>query len=413
MGFVYTINYTKNTFDMKKEVLFLFGSGISFETGMPSTRDILEKIQSKNFDDIHLEYNLTHQDENQHIYKEIIAYVYSKLNEVKSSLKLFVLDEEISYEDVYSTLIQILEYYRGLYNLSALPFLDEIWFKVKEISGSPENKIGDTVWNTIIFFNWAIREILLRTKDNLIPIKENIKGFGFLEQLQEEHNISDVYLFSLNHDLLIENYLGELIDTPFEKYAEDCNLKIYKKDFFDKSKKFHLYKLHGSVNWFASDKFPYLDRGNLFEYNASENYMEYYTEKMAPDGYHVMPKILTGAGIKEYYYQQGVYSDLIAKFRYKLNDTTALFVSGYGWKDSGINNMIIDWLMKDNNRKVIIFSKDISATNYKLDSSSIEKNMPPKLLWLYWDRFISKNRIILIDKWISESGVDVDILSNL
>ena len=390
---------------MKKEVLFLFGSGISFETGMPNTMDILEKIQNKDFDGIHF------QDEKLHIYKEIITYVYSKLNEAKRSLKLFVLDEEISYEDVYSTLIQILEYYRGFYNLSALPFLDEIWCKIKEISGSPENKIGDTVWNTIIFFNWAIREILLRTKDNLIPTKENIKGFGFFEQLQEEHNISDIYVFSLNHDLLIENYLGELIDTPFEKYAEDCNLKIYKKDFFDKSKKFHLYKLHGSVNWFASDKFPYLDRGNLFEYNASENYMEYYTEKMALDGYPVMPKILTGAGIKEYYYQQGVYSDLIAKFRYKLNDATVLFVSGYGWKDSGINNIIIDWLMKDNNRKVIIFSKDISATNYKSDSSI--KNMPPKLLWLYWDRFISENRITLMDKWISECDVGVDILSNL
>lgn len=174
MGFVYTINYTKNTFDMKKEVLFLFGSGISFETGMPNTRDILEKIQSKDFDGIHF------QDEKLHIYKEIITYVYSKLNEAKRSLKLFVLDEEISYEDVYSTLIQILEYYRGLYNLSALPFLDEIWCKIKEISGSPKDKIGDTGWNTIIFFNWAIREILLRTKDNLIPTKENIKGFGFL-----------------------------------------------------------------------------------------------------------------------------------------------------------------------------------------------------------------------------------------
>lgn len=398
---------------MKEEILFLFGSGISFDTGIPNTKDILEKIQSKNWEETRFSFQSTTQNKKQLIYQKIIAYVYLRLNELKKTLNLINVDEEIGYEDVYSTLIQILEYYRGLYNLAALPLLDEIWDKVKEISGYPENKIGDAVWETITFFNWAIRDILSQTKNNLSPTKTNIKGFDFFDRLERNNKIGDVIIFSLNHDLLIENYLGEILDTPFEKYNNDSVLKIYKKGLFDKSKKFHLYKLHGSVNWFVFDKFPSSIRGNLFECNAPENQVEYYIEKMCPDGYPIMPMILTGAGIKEYYYQQAIYCDLIEKFRYKLNDVKVLLVSGYGWKDSGINNMIIDWLMRDNNRKVIIFSKDISATGYKLNGSNGEKKLPPKLLWLYWDRFISENRIKLIDKWISQCDVDMDILPNL
>ena len=398
---------------MKRDALFLFGSGISFDTDMPGTKDILEKILHDNWDKKNFPFQSTTQNKKQLTYQKIITYVYLRLGELNKSLKLITLDEEISYENVYSTLIQILEYYRGLYNLAALPLLDEIWNKVKEISGYSENKIGDTVWETITFFNWALRDILLQTKNNLSPTKANIKGFDFFDRLERNNKIGDVIIFSLNHDLLIENYLGEILDTPFEKYNNYSSLKIYKKGLFDKSKKFHLYKLHGSVNWFVSDKFPSFIQGNLFECNAPDNQVEYYIEKMIPDGYPIMPMMLTGAGIKEYYYQQAIYSDLIEKFRYKLNDVKVLFVSGYGWKDSGINNMIIDWLMRDNNRKVIMFSKDISATDYKLNSSNGKKNLPPKLLWLYWDRFISENRIKLIDKWISQCDVDIDILPNL
>ena len=299
--------------------------------------------------------------------KEIIAFVFSRLKELKESLRLFRVDEEINYEDIYSTLIQILEYYNGLYNLAALPFLDEVWSKVQEISGYRENKIGDAIRETIIFFNWAIRDILLRTKNNLSPTKANIKGFDFFDRLERNNKISDVIIFSLNHDLLIENYLGESLGTPFEKYNDDCNLKIYKRGLYDKSKKFHLYKLHGSANWFVPD-----------------NYLSCVH----------------------------IYCDLIETFRNKLKDARTLFVSGYGWKDSGINNIIIDWLTIEKDRKIILFSEDISATNYKLDDNGGE-NLPPNLLWRYWDNFIREKRIKLISKWISKCDVDMDILPNL
>lgn len=397
---------------MKKEALFLFGSGISFETGMPNTKDILEKILHDNWGKNNFTFKSTTQKKDQLFYTEIIAFVFSRLKELKESLRLFRVDEEINYEDIYSTLIQILEYYNGLYNLAALPFLDEVWSKVQEISGYRENKIGDAIRETIIFFNWAIRDILLRTKNNLSLTKANIKGFDFFDRLERNNKISDVIIFSLNHDLLIENYLGESLGTPFEKYNDDCNLKIYKRGLYDKSKKFHLYKLHGSANWFVPDNYLSCVQKNLFECNATESYIEYCTEKMSPDGYPIMPMILTGSGIKEYYYQQSIYCDLIETFRNKLKDARTLFVSGYGWKDSGINNIIIDWLTIEKDRKIILFSEDISATNYKLDDNGGE-NLPPNLLWRYWDNFIREKRIKLISKWISKCDVDMDILPNL
>lgn len=402
----------KNAFNIKEEALFLFGSGISFETGMPNTKDILEKILHDNWEKNNFTFKSTTQKKEQLFYAEIIAFVFFRLKELKKSLRLFRVDEEISYEDIYSTLIQILEYYNGLYNLATLPFLDEIWSKVQEISGYHENKIGDAILETITFFNWAIRDILLRTKNNLSPTKANIKGFDFFDRLERNNKISDVIIFSLNHDLLIENYLGELLDTPFEKYNGDSNLKVYKRELFDKSKKFHLYKLHGSANWFVPDKYPSFFQKDLFECNATENNLGCYIPEMSSDGYPIMPMILTGLGIKEYYYQQAIYCDLIETFRNKLKDTKTLFVSGYGWKDSGINNIIIDWLTIDKDRKIILFSEDISATNYKLDYNCGEK-VPHNLLWRYWDNFIHEKRIKLISKWISKCDVDMDILPNL
>lgn len=136
---------------MKKEALFLFGSGISFETGMPNTKDILEKILHDNWGKNNFTFKSTTQKKEQIFYAKIIKFVLYRLKKLKKSLRLFRVDEEINYEDIYATLIQILEYYNGLYNLAALPFLDKIWSKVQEISGYPEDKIGDAIRETITF----------------------------------------------------------------------------------------------------------------------------------------------------------------------------------------------------------------------------------------------------------------------
>lgn len=348
------------------EVVFLFGSGISFPTGMFSSKEIEDCLVDGSWIDSNLQYKRS-KNTPRLKYQEIISLVRKELHQLKLRSKLLEI-KNINYEDIYSTIYQIFYYYDRYPNIVAQPFLESVYRKIILEICPNDRYPGNVLKDTLSFINSAIKDLLTFTKNGEYITKKIIKGFDFFDRMNECGEIKKVTIFSLNHDLLIERYLGDLLYIPIKPMGNDvkkCNI-----DNKHQSKKFILYKLHGSVDWDVN---------------------------MA-DIFHTEFGILTGSCVKENNYYKKVYSQLFDEFHQTLLNTNTIFISGYGWNDNGINGRIINWLESHEENRIVIFARDISPISY------IEtRKEPPSALWSNWDKWVEEKKIIVIEKWISES----------
>ena len=243
------------------------------------------------------------------------------------------------------------------------------------------------------------QDLLSMTKELKRIEKADIRGFDFFDKLESCKKIGTVTIFSLNHDLLIEKYLGGKLYTPFKKLKDRIREFVPNKKW--SNKKFSLYKLHGSINWYYATKSVSIDSNDTILEIDCEYLQCDINELCCHTGvysHYNLLGILTGSYIKENKYCTIPYKYLFDKFDKKLHETHTLFISGYGWKDDGINRRILDWMETSDKRRMVIFSREISSVDYK----RTEKD-PPAALHKNWDIWINEKRIILVEKWISES----------
>lgn len=243
----------------KKRIGFLFGAGVSIPAGMPSTLSITEKVLSG--DGI-----MRHSDEcfyfgeplfhHMGFPDECVPRIISFLDRIKSEIELYYLKYpykvEFNYEDYYYLASQIFDAEIGEYdNPAILPLIEKIRPDLEHLLIGKENEVRKK-WELYQLVDEAknyIKDIIWRML-NISPT--TLDYLGVLKDCYEDDDISSLYIFTLNHDVVLEKYFSANAieyDSGFTRKTD--NLMVWRPSFLDHARyKIRLLKLHGSVDWF-------------------------------------------------------------------------------------------------------------------------------------------------------------------
>lgn len=211
-------------------------------------------------------------------------------------------------------------------------------------------------------------------------------------------------VFTLNHDLLIENiskgnWLQEGVSDGFDDYRSryygdlvyhgekfNCRLEEYTGKY---DTAIRLYKLHGSLDYIlfkrplsdgltlVPDKFIKVPREiaitKIKRQRSSRIGYDY-------DQIEYHSDILTGTKTKQKFYGKFLYKKLFNRFKNELTHASKLIIIGYGGRDEGINRYLLSYY-DFNNKPTYIFdpgyltNKDLSSLGKKLNAVFFDKSI--------------------------------------
>ena len=196
--------------------------------------------------------------------------------------------------------------------------------------------------------------------------KASYNGFlQFVAKLKEEYLVN---IHTLNHDLLLESfnrseyfngdmsdgfddfgsrYYGRLHVPERDTYL--CRLERYTGRYYGKP--IRLYKLHGSLNYVMmhrDSRYGLVDDCEV-KFRYGMGLMDLFRERSKKNGYDndfysYHADFLTGTTSKmAYYHRSGFYKKMFRKFKNNLIRAKSLIVIGYGGKDEGINDYLLNY----------------------------------------------------------------------
>ena len=187
----------------------------------------------------------------------------------------------------------------------------------------------------------------------------------FISQLKEDYLVN---IHTLNHDLFLESfnrsgyingdisdgfddwgsrYYGKLVINGRDSYR--CRLERYSGRYYGAP--IRLYKLHGSLNYVMMHResgYGFVDDCEV-KIRYGMGLMDLEREKTKKNGYtndyfSYHADFLTGATSKvEYYHRSSFYKKMFHKFKKNLIHSKMLIVIGYGGKDEGINDYLLNY----------------------------------------------------------------------
>lgn len=223
----------------------------------------------------------------------------------------------------------------------------------------------------------------------------------FLGKIKENYVVN---IHTLNHDLFFDSfsrsgYVNGDMSDGFDDYGSRyygtlrvngrdpyrCRLERYTGRYYGKP--IRLYKLHGSLNYVMIHKdtgFGLVDDCEV-KFRYGMGLMDFERERSKKNGYDndylsYHADFLTGADTKPTYYRTRFYKKLFRKFKNNLRNAKALIVIGYGGKDEGINDYLLNYF--DYNNKPCYFidpgishnAQLLSLAN-KMNATKIEKGI--------------------------------------
>jgi hypothetical protein len=212
-----------------------------------------------------------------------------------------------------------------------------------------------------------------------------------------------VDVFTLNHDTLLEQeFSAATVDFTdgFELRTKTCSYWDT-QSFANPRHKVRLGKLHGSVDW------------HLYKPDPGNPTRQMVGKPQGPDFWHTCDfsgkiqwpiggdsVMLVGTFNKILDYTGGIFADLFCAFRSALCDTKHLVVSGYGFRDKGVNQSVIEWLRASSDRKLVMVHKDYLT--FKRDARIAVRNLFEH----------NSSQIIGTGTWFENASID-DISSRL
>lgn len=346
-----------------EKISFLLGSGISLSSKLPDVSTITNELLA--YSDIPKNITPLLQDRIKH-YKQFL----NMLSSYCTALNL-----NNTYEDLYfytQSIEKILDTGK-CGNFFVKHFIESIKYDLPTLIDKRTLKdqcdLNHALKDFIFQFNIYFRNIVankLRCADNLEDINRFIKML-----LKEEKFNFD--LFTLNHDLLLETSLKEqsiYYNTGFGK-----NNKFSIDNYKDTSSRFNIFKLHGSINWNRKR-------------NDKNKDCIFITDPANPADGHSDPttNFIMGTFNKYELYSYGIFYDLFHEFRIRLSKTNKLLVCGYGFRDEGVNSVLLEWMEKDLTNKLLIFHNN---------EDSLRSNSNVFTGW-EWDERIANKQIKIL-----------------
>jgi SIR2-like domain len=207
------------------------------------------------------------------------------------------------------------------------------------------------------------------------------------------------YIFTLNHDLLLEDllhyYNKEYSDGFTANHSplrgdDNENIEIFNNNY---DKEIKVFKLHGSIDYY---KYDYFIKEGLY-FNPTGEYVFF-----KPKTYHnkhvakridlesgsvlqsltvnITPQFLTGKNKPDIIKKLTFYESLFKNFNEVLKTTTDLMIIGYSFKDNHINDMLGQ--AAQNGTIKNIYNINISNTNF-FEKCGFAKN------YFYYDNISS------------------------
>lgn len=345
------------------KLAFLIGAGVSTVAGIPCTRDITERVLSaegvaKHTNDTFyfgpsLFGHVGIPDNDTNRVKEFIKLLSSEANEYARSSGF----PSPNHEDLFELATQIQDYlFREFWVPTARDFVNRISDRSTEIRIPRPNDDHEGIMslgplareccNYIADITWHMVAKRVESRQ----VHEVI-----IEACREAKEVS---IFTLNYDTLLEQSLKKhtiAFETgfgPFDGHARYWSPSILAQTRY----KIELIKLHGSISWFFLESEKFGGRvawveNSPFGVPDSEGKAQYSN----PD----RPLILLGGIHKILRYNSGIFAYLNAHFWNSLYFLDTLIVSGYSFRDRGINNRLIEWEFLNNSNRIMIIDPNV------------------------------------------------------
>ncbi|MBU6196436.1 MAG: SIR2 family protein [Cyanobacteria bacterium REEB446] len=372
----------------------LLGAGFSIPFGIPSTEKLTELITSEKIKFVRATWGDYYTEEKwredgfyrsdldfpkAEAYHNIIRFLYKKEQAIESKLV-----RKINFEDIYSLLYSLGHPSRNACNHR---YLEDFIEHLDKLNDAEKTKLK------IPYPGQNLLNGLIRQPDTYFKAMKMLKCI--IAKELEKHNGVDVTLlkskfwdhlfksekiniFSLNHDLIIEQILGH----KSKDFQDGFELKNGFQEFTDNfpdNNKINFLKLHGSIDWFNVNY-----SGRNFYVNNKDAQIESMIKRYSEGSQELLlindRAFLTGTQNKYEEYLMSIYSDLKWHYKRLLKDTEKLIVIGYSFGDYGVNTEIINWMDKKNDAKLIIIdpkAKTLLKTGFLMPR--LKKKFPERI----------------------------------
>ena len=391
------------------KILLFFGSGISLDSGYPCVEKINQSLRNDDW--------WHHSDQN--FYSGInpsleleklspVPYIKAFIKEIESYLNNYYAKRydrqslRASYEDIYYFIDSI---EKDLYGVIESPTFLEYEPRLREFIATLQQNYPDlpdwlgidsleeTCYATKQFIQSVVWENLRK------PADVNIKGLDLIGELNQYKNTNKLDIVTLNHDLLIEQYLKNNKIEYFDWFSlpDENQNRFFIENFNEletnlKNTKVTLTKPHGSINWFpirtTKENIP-----RLMLLKGTYELKDY--THITPG--IMLPNFMCGSYNKIFSYGIGYYRFIQNLFIKRLWSHNTVIMSGYGWNDRGMNNHLFDWLKDTTQQNKLILLHNEPIIELKKKSKS--------LLYVKADPLIEQNKLIHIQKWLSETSL--------
>lgn len=358
------------SFESMARAAFLFGSGISLASGAPRVDTITNLVLGQSDD-------------------PAVACAQAFLKLVKAEIDTHLLEQEnreANYEDLYAASYQIFQDQKeDITSPLIWRSMEALQNASVEIQRAVPTRGQPTQFLDLLLT--ANEWIQGAVWQSLRPVTEP-KGLSVVAEVAASTETMDV--FTLNHDLLLENLFAQS-SIPFsDGFAQEDNDFTRFNWSWKSSDKVRLLKLHGSINWF---RFDFTNEGKTTRQYARVVGDHRDARPAAGRAMEVddQPAVLTGTTVKEQTYGLYLFGEIFSKFRRYLSKHDTIIVSGYGWGDKGINHRLNQWLGDGDDHRIVILH------------NNPDEVLAEKRFWSgRWGWYSETGKVVLVEKWLSE-----------
>jgi hypothetical protein len=333
-----------NITDAINKSLFFFGAGASYDSGCKLSSGMLEDLKRKISSKDDETFNKPE--------KEALKFLLSCL-EYHNEWRTLETSENFKFTPNIEELALLIRRVKNRENFLPYPitgnWADKLVLLESEFDSLPESvKFGDSLFSSL---DKKIKSKLLR--EWLEPTE-----YSFLTALKKffQYFPSESFrmdIFSLNNDMVIENYFTENHNKPWRGFVSGAWTGFEEENIPNDFGRINLYKLHGSLDWVRLDSGDFKEEENLSEQEKGHIEEEH------------SPYLIFGQGTKTFSVEP--FFSLIQHLRKKLNNKSYFFVIGYSFFDPYINNLLID-AVKGTSKKLIIINPVFGPEQLKTET---------------------------------------------
>jgi len=236
-----------------------------------------------------------------------------------------------------------------------------------------------------------------------LPLPEDTTYLNLFADAARDKRVNTLDVFSLNHDLLLEQcFMKNNISIIDGFTTSNRDLRYWQASLYEKKEpKLRLYKLHGSINWcrIRNEDNPLYSQQIViatdpdYAKDKKGNYLTLLDERSFLIG--TFNKMLE-------YTAKDIFFQLFCIFRQHLHASSRLIVLGYSFGDKGINSVLINWLLSNENNLMLIIHPDFSLLRSTAGGAILNK----------WKILVEKKVLRFIEKPFEETSWD-DVVDEL